>query len=249
MSNPMTAPTNVFLYTLRPTRLAALTDGPTAEEAAVVGRHWAYTQALLADGVLIFAGRTLVTTEDSVASVVIRAASEQAAREIMEGDPAVQAGFFRAQLFPYQAMLMGSNGRFQYFPQPNLWPGGRVSQFYADTIEPVERSTDDELFLIRLVAEPKRENPEANECGGAYVNVWVNTATLREAEESAIAAIQEDGWQPLRLDHWEIVCRDCYAESEDSDEDMQGTLDAVEDAFESGLGLVFYTWPLVEEDE
>jgi len=108
MPSPLPEPTNVYLYTLRPTRIAILTEGPTEAEAAVVGQHWAYTQDLLARGILIFGGRTLVTTDESFAAIVIRAATEQAAREIMESDPAVQAGFFAAKLYPFQAMLMGT---------------------------------------------------------------------------------------------------------------------------------------------
>ena len=68
----------------------------------------AYSQDLRARGILIFAGRTLVTDEDCFASVVIHADSEEEARAVMEGDPGVREGIFRARLFPYQVMLVGS---------------------------------------------------------------------------------------------------------------------------------------------
>ncbi|MDB4950567.1 MAG: YCII-related protein [Gemmatimonadetes bacterium] len=108
VADPRQVPANVFLYTLHPVRTAMLTEGPTPEEQALAGQHWAYSTQLLAAGTIIFAGRTLTRDADSFASVVIRAESEDAARAVMEDDPAVRGGVFRARLFPYQPMLMGA---------------------------------------------------------------------------------------------------------------------------------------------
>lgn len=49
----------------------------------------------------------MVRDSSSFAQVVIRAASAEEARAIMEGDPAVAGGVFRSELFPFQPMLMG----------------------------------------------------------------------------------------------------------------------------------------------
>jgi uncharacterized protein YciI len=95
------------MYTLKPNRLAITLEGPTEAEAPIVARHWAHLQELAARKTLIFAGRTLVTTEDCFASAVIRANSESEARSIMEGDPAIKEGLMRGQLFRYQVLLMG----------------------------------------------------------------------------------------------------------------------------------------------
>jgi uncharacterized protein YciI len=107
VANPQRPPKDVYMYTLEPTRPAMLTDGATDDEKVLAARHWAYSQELLARGNVIFAGRTMVRTPDSFAIVVIRADSEEDARAMMEGDPAVRGGMFRARLFPYQPMLMG----------------------------------------------------------------------------------------------------------------------------------------------
>jgi|ERR1051325_4545391 uncharacterized protein YciI len=107
IADPRQIPNDVFLYTLHPTRLAMLTDGATDAERAMAAEHWMYSIDLLRRGVVIFAGRTLATTPDTFASCVIRAASEDEARTIMEGDPAVKGGVFRAQLYRFQPMLMG----------------------------------------------------------------------------------------------------------------------------------------------
>jgi uncharacterized protein YciI len=77
-------------------------------EKALAAQHWTYSQDLLTKKIVIFAGRTLVMNEDSFAIVVIQTNSEKEARAIMEGDPAVKGGLFRARLLPYQPMLIGA---------------------------------------------------------------------------------------------------------------------------------------------
>jgi uncharacterized protein YciI len=107
IADPRQVPTGLFLYTLRPTRLAMLTEGATPEEQAIAGRHWAYSQELLTRGTLVFAGRTMQRDPTTFAFAVVRAASLDAARALAEGDPAVAGGVFTAEVFPFQPMLMG----------------------------------------------------------------------------------------------------------------------------------------------
>lgn len=107
VADPRQPPTTVFLYTLHPRRVAMLTEGATPEEQAIAARHWGYSRQLLANGTIVFAGRTLTRDADSFATVVIRAPSMDAARAIAEGDPAVSGGVFSARVFPYQPLLMG----------------------------------------------------------------------------------------------------------------------------------------------
>jgi uncharacterized protein YciI len=107
IADPRLVPSGVFAYTLHPTRLAMLTEGATDEERALAAKHWTYSQQLLTQGTLVFAGRTLAQTGDSFAIVVVRAATLDAAREMANADPAVRGGVFRATVYPYQPMLMG----------------------------------------------------------------------------------------------------------------------------------------------
>jgi uncharacterized protein YciI len=106
IADPRQVPTGLFLYTLRPARLAMLTDGPTPDEQALAARHWLYSQDLLTQGTLIFAGRTLQRDPTTFAFAVIRAASIDAARTVAERDPGVAGGVFAADVFPFQPMLM-----------------------------------------------------------------------------------------------------------------------------------------------
>lgn len=79
---------------------------PTEKETAIAEEHFNYLKALNAKGVVILAGRTLTSDESSFGIVIFHAESEAAARRIMEGDPGVQKGIFRAEVFPFRVVLM-----------------------------------------------------------------------------------------------------------------------------------------------
>ena len=95
-----------FLYIIRPTRLEMLTEGPTPEEKAIVGQHFAYLQDLTQKGVAILVGRAQTADEDTLGIIVFQAESEEKARELMENDPAVKGGVMRAKLYPFRIALM-----------------------------------------------------------------------------------------------------------------------------------------------
>jgi uncharacterized protein len=95
-----------YVYKIQPTRPEMLTHGPTADEATLVAQHFAYLQGLAAQGVVVLAGRTLNTDERAFGIVIFRAASEEAARDVMNNDPAVKNGVMRAELYPYRIAVM-----------------------------------------------------------------------------------------------------------------------------------------------
>jgi uncharacterized protein YciI len=95
-----------FMYTLKVTRLEQLTEGPTAEEQAIVSRHFAYLQDLTERGVAILVGRTQTADTDTFGIMIFQAASETEAQEIMANDPAVKNGVMAARLFPFRIALM-----------------------------------------------------------------------------------------------------------------------------------------------
>src|SRR5690348_10847100 len=95
-----------FLYRVEPTRVEMVSEGPTPEEADAVGRHFAYLKDLTERGVVLLAGRTLTTGPETFGIVVFRAESENDARALMEGDPAVRAGVMRTTLFPFGIALI-----------------------------------------------------------------------------------------------------------------------------------------------
>ncbi len=95
-----------YLYKIQPTRLEMLTQGPTAEEAAIVAQHFAYLKGLAEQGVVVVAGRTLNADESAFGIVIFTADSEESARGVMTNDPAVKNGVMRAELYPYRIAVM-----------------------------------------------------------------------------------------------------------------------------------------------
>jgi len=96
-----------YLYRVRPTRPALLAEGATADEDRLIAQHFEYLKELTRARVVLLAGRTLNKDDTGFGIVIFRAETESEARGVMENDPAVKAGVFRAELFPYGVALIG----------------------------------------------------------------------------------------------------------------------------------------------
>ena len=97
-----------FLYLVRPTRIAMVTDGPTPEEMQILGAHAAYLDKLAGEGTMLLAGRTQNNDASTLGLALFFAESESAARSIMEADPAVSGGVMKAELYPYAIAFKSS---------------------------------------------------------------------------------------------------------------------------------------------
>lgn len=104
-----TAPPKEFLWRVQATRADMAKTGATKEEKAALGAHFGYLKELADKGVVILAGYTLNQDESSFGIVILHAASEDAARDIINRDPAVNRRVVRSALFPYQMVLMEGN--------------------------------------------------------------------------------------------------------------------------------------------
>jgi uncharacterized protein len=94
-----------FVYRLHLVR-PELIKSPTEKESAIAEEHFNYLKELNSKGVVILAGRTLNEDESAFGIVIFHAESEEAARRIMEGDPGVRKGIFKAEVFPFRVVLM-----------------------------------------------------------------------------------------------------------------------------------------------
>ena len=94
-----------FLYRIVPTRADMLATGLTEHEMQVMATHFAHLQKLTADGVVLMAGRTLVTGPDTFGIVVFKAASLAQAEAVMRSDPAIAQGLMHCELFPYRVAV------------------------------------------------------------------------------------------------------------------------------------------------
>lgn len=101
---------NQYLYRIQPVRAGLLSEGPTEQEAAVVGAHFTYLETLTSQGKVLMAGRTLTTDESTFGIVVFVADSDEAAAELMQADPVVRGGVMTATLFPFRVALWSKKG-------------------------------------------------------------------------------------------------------------------------------------------
>ena len=91
-----------WLYVLTPPR-QMFRDDMTEEESETMSEHFRYLQRLLEEGSLVLAGPSL---RPVFGLVVFEAADEDAARRVMEGDPAVVKGVQTAALSPFRLSLL-----------------------------------------------------------------------------------------------------------------------------------------------
>ena len=96
-----------WLYTLRPTRPEMLTEGASDDESRSVAEHFAYLKRLVEEGRVLLVGRTQDAGPETRGLVIFESETEDEAREIMEGDPAVRQGVMHALLQPYAIALAG----------------------------------------------------------------------------------------------------------------------------------------------
>jgi len=96
-----------FICFLEPTR-DEMPDDPTEAEAQAARDHFAYYKELHARGTLVLAGRT--EQPPHIGIMVFEARDMDTAKSIVEHDPAIVAGVFRARIQPYRvALLQGKN--------------------------------------------------------------------------------------------------------------------------------------------
>ena len=94
-----------FVYVLRVTPAFHDASQWTKTQNDALGRHFARLSQATQAGKVIFAGKTSEPLNSTFGLVVFEAESENAARQFMESDPAVEAGVMSATLHPYAIAL------------------------------------------------------------------------------------------------------------------------------------------------
>ncbi|MCC7494972.1 MAG: hypothetical protein IT204_21670 [Fimbriimonadaceae bacterium] len=99
-----------YLYRVQPTRLAMLTDGPTAAESDSIRRHFAYLKEHTVAGTVLLAGRSLTVDARTFGIVIYLAPDGAAANDFAANDPAVRDGVMRVEVFPFGIALWSAAG-------------------------------------------------------------------------------------------------------------------------------------------
>jgi uncharacterized protein len=96
-----------FAYLLRPAFDQAFLDRASDAERATFEAHGEWLEAGFREGWVRFAGRC---SDGPFGLVVIDAADERAARELVERDPSVRDGVQAAELHPFRTFLARERG-------------------------------------------------------------------------------------------------------------------------------------------
>ncbi len=91
-----------FIYLIHPFRHEFF-DHPTPFEDQVMEEHYEYLKGATLRGTVLLAGPCL---DETFGVVVIRAESEEAARDFMLNDPSVSSNIMMAELHPFKISLM-----------------------------------------------------------------------------------------------------------------------------------------------
>lgn len=89
--------TQTYVIMLRP---ANNYGGPETEE--IVSKHFNYLKSLLERGKLTLAGRF---SEVLIGLAMIQTETREEAMDIMKNDPAIRAGIFHGELYPWRIAL------------------------------------------------------------------------------------------------------------------------------------------------
>ena len=100
------AEAQLFIYKIQAVR-QGMVNTPTAEEQSIVSQHFKYLEGLTQQGVVHLAGRTLTDDYAGFGIIIFSAESAEAARRLVEADPAVASRVMRAELYPFRAALVG----------------------------------------------------------------------------------------------------------------------------------------------
>jgi len=92
-----------FLIVLKGTRPTLIED-ITSEEQEIVSHHFALLQEADRQGKVALVGRC---DDTPLGLIILHVASKEEAQEVLDNDPAVQAGLMRGELHPF-TLYMGS---------------------------------------------------------------------------------------------------------------------------------------------
>ncbi|MEH7012430.1 hypothetical protein V7087_16720 [Neobacillus niacini] len=101
------------------------------------------------------------------------------------------------------------------------------------------------IYLIQFEAIPLIDNPEREECEGAFVNCWVKSKNLKLALNAAKNYVVNQGWKVISIEDQYKVSRDMYIGDTQEDKEL---LHCFDEALREGISAIFYTYEQDEDD-
>lgn len=98
-----------------------------------------------------------------------------------------------------------------------------------------------DIYYLLLEGKPYINNEESKEVAGAYINCWVKAKDKATARDSAIKYLRNQEWETLNIEEIYVAKPERYV-------DEPNSLECYDQAINSGVGAIFYTWTIDEED-
>ncbi|MFD3447423.1 hypothetical protein ACFDTO_22785 [Microbacteriaceae bacterium 4G12] len=95
------------------------------------------------------------------------------------------------------------------------------------------------IYFFQFEAVPQLDNPERDECAGAYINCWVNSIDVNFALTTAHSYVNNEGWEVISSKEQFIANREMYEDDPETEE----SLECFDQAMSDGIAAIFYIWP------
>ena len=102
------------------------------------------------------------------------------------------------------------------------------------------------IYLIQLEAIPLIDNPESEECVGAFVNCWVKSKNNKLALNTAKNYVVNQGWEVISIEDQFIASRDMYLGDTEEDKEL---LECFDEALREDISAIFYIYEENEDED
>ncbi|HEK9101852.1 hypothetical protein KFD70_11140 [Bacillus pfraonensis] len=94
------------------------------------------------------------------------------------------------------------------------------------------------IYYFCFEAIPCSDNPEKNDCTGAFINFWIGSSDTNVALTEANHYIENEGWKVINVKEQFIADRKQY----ETDYELKEELECFDRAKKDGIAAIFYTW-------
>ncbi|EJR99336.1 hypothetical protein JDS77_21935 [Bacillus cereus group sp. N28] len=94
------------------------------------------------------------------------------------------------------------------------------------------------IYYFSFEAIPCSDNPEKDDCEGAFINCWVDSIDVNLALTKANNYINAEGWKVISIEDQFIANQKQY----EGDYELKESLECFEQAMRDGIAAIFYTW-------
>lgn len=203
-----------FLSIMRYVRPEMLVAGTTEDEKRALDAHFAWMRALVEEGAMMLAGRTLTPPPDTFGVGVFEADDESAARSLVARDPLVLANVMVGAPLPYRVALkrkgaLSESPQFMYvlkLTRPDMLqtgPTDREKTTVAEHFEYVSRLTEEGVMI--LVGRTQTTGPDTMGLAFYAAGDDVAARAIMQADPAIRQGVMTGALYPFAIRKWRDV--------------------------------------------